>query len=181
MIELSREIARRFNNTYGSLFVETEHVKSESGRLPGTDGAAKMGKSLGNAIYLSDSNDEIRQKVRKMYTDPNRLRPTDPGTVEGNPVFVYLDAFKEQCKAEAIVEELKERYRGGTVGDVEVKNHLTEMLVTVIELIRRRREALQNDKKHVKEVLKKGTEAWIYEAEGIMKKVRRAVGLYSFD
>lgn len=181
MVELSREIARRFNNVYGSLFVETEHIKSESGRLPGIDGSTKMGKSLGNAIYLSDSNDEIRQKVRKMYTDPNRLRPTDPGTVEGNPVFVYLDAFKQQCGTESLVEELKDRYRGGTVGDVEVKNHLTEMLVSVIEPIRTKRESLQKDMSYVKEVLKKGTQVWINEAEETMKKVRHAVGLYTFD
>jgi tryptophanyl-tRNA synthetase len=181
MVELSREIARRFNNVYGSIFVETEHIKSESGRLPGIDGAAKMGKSLGNAIYLSDSNDEIRQKVKKMYTDPNRLRPTDPGTVEGNPVFVYLDAFKQQCGTESLVEELKDRYRGGTVGDVEVKKHLTEMVISVIEPIRTKREFLQKDMSYVKEALKKGTQVWINEAEETMKKVRQAIGLYTFD
>lgn len=180
MVELTREVARRFNNIYGSVFVEPQFIRGEVGKLPGTDGAPKMGKSLGNVIYLSDSNDTIRQRVKKMYTDPNRLRATDPGTVEGNPVFVYLDAFKKQCSTEDIVEELKDRYRQGKVGDGEVKSHLTDMLINVIEPIREKREALQKDMGYVRSVLKSGTETWINESEATMKKVRQSVGLYNF-
>lgn len=181
MIELAREVARRFNNIYGKVFVEPQHIRGEVGKLPGTDGASKMGKSLGNVIYLSDDNDTICQRVKKMYTDPNRLKSTDPGTVEGNPVFVYLDAFKKQCNTEKLVEELKERYRQGKVGDVEVKNNLTDMLVAIIEPIREKREGLQKDMGYVNSILKSGTETWINESEAIMKKLRKAVGLYSFD
>jgi tryptophanyl-tRNA synthetase len=182
MIELTRQIARRFNNIYGDVFfTETKYIKGVFGRLPGTDGAAKMGKSLGNVIYLSDSNDSIREKVKKMYTDPSRLRATDPGTVEGNPVFTYLDAFQEQCDTQIIVNELKERYRKGGVGDAEVKKHLTEMLISVIEPIRTKREELQNNMDYVKAVLKQGTATWQNQAEITMKKVRNAVGLYSIN
>src|SRR5437588_1783112 len=121
MIEQSREIARRFNSLYGSVFPEPKGLIGDVGRLVGMDGQAKMSKSLDNAIYLSDSSDEVKRKVMSMYTDPKRIRPTDPGTVEGNPVFVYHDAFNEN-KGE--VEDLKDRYRNGKVGDVEVKEKL---------------------------------------------------------
>ena len=121
MIEQAREIVRRFNKLYGKVLVEPRAMLGEVARLPGTDGGAKMSKSLNNCIYLSDSTEQLRKRVMSMFTDPTRIHPTDPGHVEGNPVFTYHDVFNPN-KAE--VEELKERYRQGTVGDVEVKQKL---------------------------------------------------------
>src|SRR5512136_985900 len=123
-VEITREIARRFNNLYGEVFPEpADLVEGET--LPGTDGQAKMSKSLGNAIFLSDDSATVRKKVFSMYTDPNRIRADIPGTEEGNPVFTYLDHFDPD---RAAVDELKARYRAGAVGDVEVKEHLTTVL-----------------------------------------------------
>lgn len=121
MIEQTVEIVRRFNRLYGSVLVEPEALVPEVGRLPGTDGAAKMGKSLGNAILLSDPADVVARKVMGMFTDPGHLRVTDPGRVEGNPVFAYLDAFDPDTSA---VVELKVRYRAGGLGDVALKRRL---------------------------------------------------------
>ena len=115
MIEQTREIVRKFNSLYGQVFVEPEALLGQVKRLPGTDGNTKMGKSLGNCIYLSDSEQELKKKVVSMYTDPNRIHPTDPGKVEGNPVFIYHDVFNPD-KTE--VEDLKKRYKEGKVGDV---------------------------------------------------------------
>src|SRR5882672_663139 len=125
MIEQTREIVRRFNALYDKVLVEPKAMVGEVARLPGTDGSPKMSKSLNNAIYLGDSSEQLRKRVMSMYTDPTRIHPTDPGHVEGNPVFTLHDAFNPN-KAE--VEELKERYRKGTVGDVEVKQRLFEAL-----------------------------------------------------
>ncbi|MCH7705633.1 MAG: tryptophan--tRNA ligase, partial [Chloroflexi bacterium] len=124
-IEMTREIVRRFNNRYGELFPEPQSLVGRVARLPGTDGQAKMSKSLGNAIYLSDDAATVTEKVRRMYTDPTRIHATDPGHVEGNPVFIYHDAFNPD-KAE--VQDLKERYLVGKVGDVEVKEKLARAL-----------------------------------------------------
>jgi len=135
-LEVTREIARRFNEQFAPVFPEPDTLIGEVGTLPGTDGKAKMSKSLDNAIYLSDDNSTVTRKVMSMYTDPTRIHPTDPGHVEGNPVFIYHDAFNPD-KAE--VEELKERYRKGTVGDVEVKRKLTAAVNAFLEPIRSRR------------------------------------------
>jgi tryptophanyl-tRNA synthetase len=143
MVELTRELGRSFNHVYGPLFVDAQLVTGPQGRLPGIDGAAKMGKSLGNVIYLGASNDEIAKAVNKMYTDSNRIRATDPGKIEGNMVFTYLDAFKGIMGIEAEVDELKEKYQVGGVGDVSVKRFLTDNLILLLTPIRERREQLE--------------------------------------
>src|SRR3990170_624282 len=135
-LEVTREIARRFNEQFAPVFPEAQTLIGEVGTLPGIDGKAKMSKSLGNAIDLADDPEEVRRKVMSMYTDPARIHPTDPGHVEGNPVFIYHDAFNPN-KAE--VAELKDRYRQGTVGDVEVKRRLAAALEGFLEPIRERR------------------------------------------
>jgi tryptophanyl-tRNA synthetase len=135
-LEVTREIARRFNEQFAPVFPEPKTLIGEVGTLPGIDGKAKMSKSLDNAIYLSDDPEEVRRKVMSMYTDPTRIHPTDPGHVEGNPVFVYHDAFNPNA---AEVAELKERYRKGTVGDVEVKRRLAAVLEAFLAPIRERR------------------------------------------
>lgn len=135
-LEVTREIVRRFNEQYGPVFPEPETLLGEVGTLPGIDGKAKMSKSLGNAIYLADEAEEVRRKVMSMFTDPTRIHPTDPGHVEGNPVFIYHDAFNPNA---AEVAELKERYRKGTVGDVEVKRRLVAALEGFLAPLRDRR------------------------------------------
>jgi len=154
MIEQTNEIVRRFNSLYGKALVAPEGLVGEVARLPGTDGHSKMGKSLGNAIYLSDTAEVVQKKVMKMYTDPTRLRPTDPGHIEGNPVFTYHDAFNPN-KAE--VAELKERYKKGKVGDVEVKRKLITALNTFLEPIRVRRSHYENDDQKIDDILVEGT------------------------
>ena len=136
MIEQTVEIVRRFNTLYAPVLVEPTAHLSQYGRLPGIDGGTKMGKSLGNAIFLSDDEKTVTARVMKMYTDPTRLRATDPGHVEGNPVFVYHDAFNPD---RAEVADLKARYEKGTVGDVEVKRRLAAVLNTFLDPIRTRR------------------------------------------
>ncbi|NYC49555.1 tryptophanyl-tRNA synthetase [Clostridium beijerinckii] len=138
MIEQTREIVRSFNSIYGEVLVEPEAVlpSSNAGRLPGTDGKAKMSKSIGNCIYLSDDADTIKKKVMSMYTDPNHIRVEDPGQVEGNTVFTYLDVFATDKNA---VEEMKEHYKRGGLGDVKVKKYLNEILQAELEPIRNRR------------------------------------------
>jgi tryptophanyl-tRNA synthetase len=135
-LEVTREIARRFNEQFGPVFPEPETLIGEVGTLPGIDGKAKMSKSLGNAIDLADDPEEVRRKVMSMYTDPTRIHPTDPGHVEGNPVFIYHDAFNPDT---AEVAELKDRYRQGTVGDIEVKRRLVTALDGFLAPIRERR------------------------------------------
>lgn len=152
-IELTREVARRFNNKFGDTFVEPNGLVGKVARLVGTDGNAKMTKSLGNTIFLKDSPDEVREKVKTMYTDPNRLKATDPGTVEGNPVFIYHDAFNTNTSE---VEELKDRYRKGTVGDVEVKEKLAIVINEFLDPIRERRSKYENDIDYVKQVISQG-------------------------
>src|ERR1044071_5337794 len=135
-LELAREAVRRFNNLFGAGLVEPQPLLTRFGRLPGLDGDKKMSKSLGNTIHLSDSADEVKKKVMRMYTDPKRVRADIPGTVEGNPVFVYHDAFNTNA---AEVEDLKARYRAGKVGDVEVKMKLASAINAVLAPIRVRR------------------------------------------
>jgi tryptophanyl-tRNA synthetase len=153
-IEQAREIAREFNEQYGNTFPVPEGLVGKVGILPGLDNK-KMSKSLGNAILLSDTDEVIDKKVRSMYTDPNRIHPNDPGTVEGNPVFIYHDAFN---KNKDEVEDLKERYRKGTVGDVEVKDKLASVLKEFIAPIRERRLVYEKDQKLLFDILKQGGE-----------------------
>jgi tryptophanyl-tRNA synthetase len=171
MLELADKIGERFNRTYKTdIFHKIQPKFGDIGRLVGTDGNAKMSKSLNNAIYLSDSPEEVKKKVMSMYTDPNRIRPTDPGTVEGNPVFIYHDAFNTNADE---VNELKERYRAGTVGDVEVKQKLDVAINAFLEPIRTRREQYPLDK--VKEIVTEGTKRALAEATVTMDMVREAV------
>ena len=156
MIEQTNEIVRSFNRVYHTdILVEAKALVPKVSRLPGTDGQAKMSKSLGNAIYLSDSPDVIAKKVMSMYTDPTHLKVTDPGKVEGNTVFAYLDVFDPRVLE---VEELKAHYQRGGLGDVVLKKRLIEVLEGIIGPIRERREHFKKDKNYVLSVLKEGTE-----------------------
>lgn len=178
-VELAREVARRFNNLYGETFPEPEAIIGDVPTLIGTDGQAKMSKSLGNAIYLSDDADTVKQKVMNMYTDPKRLRATDPGTVEGNPVFIYHDAFNPS-KAE--VDDLKERYRVGKVGDVEVKKKLVAAINNFLEPIREKRAYFLAHPMIPNDVLATGIRRMQTEAKQTMELVRDRMGLsYSLD
>jgi tryptophanyl-tRNA synthetase len=176
-VEITREIARRFNYLYGDVFAEPEPLISETPSLPGINGMQKMSKSLGNAIMLSDSADIVRQRVMQMYTDPTRLRATDPGTVEGNPVFIYHDAFNPDA---AEVADLKTRYREGRVGDVEVKKKLIVALDAFLAPIRERREEFARQPQIVDEILFAGNEAMQREARETLARVREAMGLTYF-
>ncbi len=175
-IEMTREIVRRFNNRYGELFPEPQSLVGRVARLPGTDGQAKMSKSIGNAIYLSDDEDTVNRKVRSMYTDPTRLRATDPGHVEGNPVFDYHDAFNNKEE----VEELKTRYRAGTVGDVEVKQSLAAALNKFLEPIREKHTYYEEHPDLVREALIEGTRHAKQVAEVTMAEVRERMGITYF-
>lgn len=178
MIEQTREIVRKFNNLYTATLIEPEALVGQYPRLVGLDGKTKMSKSLGNSIYLSDSEEEVNKKVASMYTDPTRLKPTDPGHVEGNPVFLYHDAFNPN-KAE--VEELKERYREGKVGDVEVKQKLAMAINTLLQPMRVRRAELESDPARIEEILKKGIQKGREVSGGVLKKVKKAMKIdYSF-
>lgn len=190
MLEQTVEIVRRFNHVYGETLVEPQILLPEneaSMRLPGTDGKAKMSKSLGNCIYLSDSADEVNKKIRSMYTDPGHLRVSDPGKVEGNTVFTYLDAF---CKPEhfgrylpeyASLDELKAHYRRGGLGDVKVKKFLQAVLQEVLEPMRQRRKELEKDIPSVYEILRKGSETARETAAQTLHDVRRAMRIDYFD
>jgi len=173
-VELAREIARRFNLLYGHVFPEPEVLVGEVPTLVGTDGSAKMSKSLNNAIYLSDDSATVEAKVRVMYTDPKRLRSTDPGTVEGNPVFIYHEAFNAD---QAEVDDLKERYRAGKVGDVEVKKRLAAALNTFLEPFRERRAYYQAHPLQMQDFLANGIQRMRAEAKATMQRVRDATGL----
>ncbi len=178
MIEQTREIVRKFNNLYGETLVEPEALIGEYPRLVGLDGKAKMSKSLGNSIYLSDSADEVTKKVMSMFTDPTRLKPTDPGHVEGNPVFVYHQAFNPD-KAE--VEELKRRYREGTVGDVDVKQKLVLAINNLLEPMRKRRAELEANPGKIQEILRNGVEKGRLVSGEVLKKVKKAMKIdYQF-
>ena len=176
-IELTREIARKFNELFAPVFPEPRSLIPEVGLLPGTDGREKMGKSLGNAIYFADDPKTVAKKVKSMYTDPKRIRATDPGTVEGNPVFVYHDNFNPD-KAE--VEDLKRRYREGTVADVEVKSRLLAVLEDFLAPIRERRAELAAKTGLVDELLAAGSERGRREATETLREVRQAMKLDYF-
>ncbi len=176
MIELTREIARSFNRVYKTdLFPEPE---AHTGiRLIGIDGNAKMSKSLNNGIYLSDSFDTIKEKVRAMYTDPTHIHVSDPGKVEGNVVFSYLDIFDTDTKAVAL---LKEQYQKGGLGDMVIKERLTQVLEDFIAPIREKREYLAKDPKAVMQILKEGTEKARIEAQETLRKVRDVMHINYF-
>jgi tryptophanyl-tRNA synthetase len=173
-IELARDIIRRFNSLYGEVFPLPEVLLSNVPSLIGTDGKAKMSKSLNNSIFLSDDAKTVAKKVKGMYTDPNRLSADVPGTVEGNPVFIYHDAFNPNHDE---VKELKARYQEGTVGDVEVKERLTEALNNFLDPIRERRAAFAADKGYVEQVVYEGTLKMIDVSNEMIKEVRSAMGL----
>jgi tryptophanyl-tRNA synthetase len=172
-LELSREIVRRFNNIYGEVFVEPKPLLTNLPRLPGLDNR-KMSKSYGNTIELSDDAESVRQKVRQMYTDPKRVRADVPGTVEGNPVFIFHDAFNGNRDE---VEDLKARYRAGKVGDVEVKTKLAAALNDVLEPIRERRAAIVARPGHVRDIAFEGSKKARTIAADTMARVREAVKL----
>lgn len=177
-VEISREIARRFNRLYGEVFPLPDSLIGEVPTLVGTDGKSKMSKSLDNAIFLADEADVVEQKVRKMYTDPKRVRADIPGNVEGNPVFIYHDAFNPD---QAEVAELKERYEKGSVGDVEVKDKLAAALNTFLDPIRVRRRSFAEQSGLLEEILIAGTKRMRQEAMETMALVREAMGLYQLD
>ncbi|OPJ63136.1 tryptophan--tRNA ligase [Clostridium chromiireducens] len=180
MIEQTREIVRSFNSIYGDVLVEPEAVlpSSNAGRLPGTDGKAKMSKSIGNCIYLSDDADTIKKKVMSMYTDPNHIRVEDPGQVEGNTVFTYLDVFATDKNA---VEEMKEHYKRGGLGDVKVKRYLNEVLQAELEPIRNRRLEFEKDIDSVYKMLKDGSDKAREVAAKTLSEVREAIGIEYFS
>ncbi len=176
-VEITREIARRFNHLYGEVFPEPEPMISEVPTLPGTDGQQKMSKSLNNAIFLSDPPGTVRQRVMQMYTDPNRVRADIPGTVEGNPVFTYHDAFNPDAGE---VEDLKGRYRAGRVGDVEVKTRLFEALESFLAPIRERRAGFEGRAGLVEDILHGGNAAMREIGRDTMARVREAMALDYF-
>lgn len=190
MIEQTREIVRKFNSIYGETLVEPEVLLPDNKsclRLPGTDGKAKMSKSLGNCIYLSDEAEDVRKKVMSMYTDPNHIRIEDPGNVEGNTVFTYLDCF---CKDEqfakylpdyANLDELKDHYRRGGLGDVKIKKFLNAVLQEELEPIRERRKEFQKDIPYVYQVLKEGSEIAQATAAQTLAEVKQAMKINYFD
>ena len=190
MIEQTKEIVRKFNSIYSEVLVEPEVLLPDNEacrRLPGTDGKAKMSKSLGNCIYLADSADEIKQKIMSMYTDPLHLKVSDPGHLEGNTVFTYLDAF---CKPEhfaaflpdyANLDELKGHYTRGGLGDMKVKRFLNEIMQAELGPIRTRREEWAKDMSAVYEILKKGSDAARQVAAQTLSEVRAAMQINYFD
>jgi tryptophanyl-tRNA synthetase len=173
-IELTREIARRFNELYGETFPIPECLIGEVPTLPGIDGKTKMSKSLDNCIYLSDDEQTVKNKVMKMYTDPTRIHPTDRGHIEGNPVFIYHDAFN---KNKAEVEDLKERYQAGQVGDIEVKEKLAKAINEFLKPIRLRRARYEKQKDLVEQIISQGSKIALKEAQQTLLEVKKAMGL----
>ena len=190
MIEITRELVRRFNGTYGEVLVEPDIMLPENEtarRLPGTDGKEKMSKSLGNCIYLSDDADTVWQKVRSMFTDPNHLNVSDPGNVEGNAVFTYLDAFScDEHFAKYLpdyqnLDEMKDHYRRGGLGDMKCKKLLNSILNEMLEPIRQRRHELEQDIPEIYNILRRGTEKARETAAQTMDEVRNAMKINYFE
>lgn len=190
MLEQTREIVRKFNDVYGEVLVEPEILLPDNKaclRLPGTDGMAKMSKSLGNCIYLADTEEDVRKKVMSMYTDPNHLRVEDPGNVEGNPVFIYLQAFsKPEHFAEFLPEyanltELEDHYKRGGLGDVKVKKFLNNVLQSELAPIRERRKQWEKDIPAVYDILKAGSEKAQAVAAKTLQEVKEAMRINYFD
>ena len=190
MIELTNELVRRFNSVYGEVFEEAQILLPDNAvcmRLPGTDGKAKMSKSLGNCIYLSDPAEVVEQKVKSMYTDPTHLKVSDPGHLEGNAVFTYLDAF---CKDEHFakylpeyqnLQELKDHYTRGGLGDMKCKMFLLKIMQEMLEPIRQRRAEWEQRLPEVREILRRGTEEACRAGEQTMQEVRKAMRIDYFD
>jgi tryptophanyl-tRNA synthetase len=178
VLEQANKIANKFNAFYGEVFGKINHITSDVSRLVGTDGNAKMSKSLGNCIYLSDSYDQITKQVMSMYTDPNHLRVEDPGQVEGNVVFTYLDIF-DPNKDE--VEELKMKYRAGGLGDVVIKKRLIDVLENIIKPIREKREELAKNMDEVEKILEDGTNSARSHASIVMQEVKTAMKINYFN
>lgn len=190
MLEQTKEIVRKFNSVYGETLTDPEILLPSNQaclRLPGIDGKAKMSKSLGNCIYLSDTPDDVRKKVMSMYTDPDHIQVSDPGKIEGNAVFTYLDAF---CRDEHFerylsdyknLDELKAHYKKGGLGDVKVKKFLNSVLQEELDPIRAKRKALEQDIPYVYEVLRKGTVAAKKKAEETLAEVKSAMKINYFD
>lgn len=174
-VEVTREIARRFNFLYGEVFPVPDVLVGDVPSLIGTDGQAKMSKSLDNAIFLSDDEKTVNEKVRGMYTDPKRVRADIPGTVEGNPVFIYHDAFNPNT---AEIEDFKARYRAGTVGDVEVKKSLARAINAFLTPLRERRARYEAQPGLIEDIIVTGTRRARAEAAETMALVREAMGLY---
>lgn len=190
MIEQTREIVRSFNSIYGKTLYEPSAVLPENetcNRLPGIDGKAKMSKSLGNAIYISDTPEVIKEKVMKMYTDPNHINIGDPGKVEGNMVFTYLDAFAkdddflEYASEYKNLDEMKDHYRRGGLGDVKIKKFLINVLNREFAPIRERRAYFENHIEEVIEILKNGTEKAKNDADEVLTRVKKSMGINYFD
>lgn len=190
MVEQTKEIVHKFNSVYGETLTEPEILLPENQacmRLPGIDGKAKMSKSLGNCIYLSDSAEDVEKKVMSMYTDPDHIKVSDPGKIEGNTVFTYLDAFCRKDHFErylpdyAGLDELKEHYKRGGLGDVKVKKFLNSVLQEELEPIRAKRKELEQNIPYVYEVLKKGTAAAKAKAESTLSEVKAAMKINYFD
>lgn len=177
IIEQTVEIVRRFNKTYEPILTEPKTLVSKVGRLPGIDGKTKMGKSFGNAIYLSDPTSIVKEKVMKMYTDPKHIHAKDPGRVEGNTVFTYLDAFDIDKKT---VEELKKQYRKGGLGDVAIKNRLIDVLENLLGPIRERRAEFTKNPKAVMKILEEGTKKARILTSQTLGEVRKAMKLDYF-
>ena len=190
MIEQAQEIVHKFNSVYGDTLIEPQILLPDNAaclRLPGIDGKAKMSKSLGNCIYLSEEPDEIKKKVMSMFTDPNHLQVSDPGKVEGNPVFIYLDAFckdeyfEQFCPDYKNLDEMKEHYSRGGLGDVKVKKFLNNILQAELEPIRTRRHEFEKDIPYVYEVLKKGSEKAEEAAAATLSDVKKAMKIDYFN
>ena len=190
MLEVTRELVRRFNQIYAPVLVEPNIMLPENAtarRLPGTDGKEKMSKSLGNCIYLSDDADTVWQKVRSMYTDPTHINLNDPGHVEGNAVFTYLDAFSKDEDFQKFLpeyqnlDELKDHYRRGGLGDMKCKKLLNQILNEMLEPIRQRRHEFEQDIPEIYNILRKGTEKARETAAQTMDEVRQAMQINYFD
>ena len=178
MVELARDLAGRFNRIYGPALSFPQILLSKQSRLPGTDGKRKMGKSLGNAIFLKDDPDIVKAKVMRMYTDPTHIHISDPGQVEGNPVFTYLDAFgTDQTR----IAELKAHYQRGGLGDVTVKRYLNDELQAFLRPIRERRALFASDPAQVRRFLQSGTEQARMYTEAVLDKVKQAMLLEMFE
>ena len=190
MLEQTKEIVRKFNSVYGDTLIEPDILLPENQaclRLPGIDGKAKMSKSLGNCIYLSEEPDEIQKKVFSMFTDPTHIKVSDPGKLEGNTVFTYLDAF---CRPEyfeeflpeyTCLQELKDHYTRGGLGDMKVKRFLNNVIQAELEPIRNRRKEYQKDIPYVYEILKKGSEKAEARAAQTLSEVKAAMKINYFD
>lgn len=173
-VEVTREIAVDFNRIYGEVFPIPEALVGDVGTLVGTDGQAKMSKSIGNCIYLSDDEATVNQKVKTMYTDPNRIHPTDPGKVEGNPVFIYHDAFNPNI---AEVQDLKDRYQKGQVGDVEVKTKLALAINKFLDPIRQKRAEYEGKTDLIDQIIDSGSKTARLEAQKTLAEVLQAMGI----